>query len=72
MKNETGMHLLWFLQCLYQQKLISNNEKQEIANHIRLGMTSGDFSNLLLYLESIENDENKHLISDMKRTVRRN
>ena len=72
MKNETGMHLLWLLQCVYQQKLISNNEKQEIANRIRLGMTSGDFSNLLPYLGSIENDENKHLISDMKRTVRRN
>lgn len=72
MKNETGMHLLWLLQCLYQQKLISNNEKQEIANLIRLGMTSGDFSNLLSYLESIENDENKHLISDMENIVRRN
>lgn len=72
MKNETGMHLLWLLQCLYQQKLISNNEKQEIANLIRLGMTSGDFSNLLSYLESIENDENKYLISDMENIVRRN
>lgn len=72
MKNETGMQLLWLLQCLYQQKLISNNEKQEIANLIRLGMTSGDFSNLLPYLESIENDENKHLISDMENIVRRN
>ena len=72
MKNETGMQLLWLLQCLYQQKLISNNEKQEIANLIRLGMTSGDFSNLLPYLESIENDKNKHLISDMENIVRRN
>lgn len=72
MKNETGMHLLWLLQCLYQQKLISNNEKQEIANLIRLGMTSGNFSNLLHYLESIKDDENKHLISDMENIVRRN
>lgn len=46
MKKKTSLLLLEKVQCMYQQKIISKKDKDEIARMIRIALKTGDYSEI--------------------------
>lgn len=44
MKNKIALMLLEKVQCMYQQKIISKKDKDEIARMIRAALKTGEYS----------------------------
>lgn len=54
MKTKKGLKMLEVLQCLYQQKIITQTDKTEIAKIIKTSMKTGDYTPVVLKLKNIQ------------------
>lgn len=66
MKKERGLHLLSYLQCLYQQRLISKSDKTEIARQVSISMRTGEYENVIKKLRNVKclEQSQQHLIAE--------
>jgi len=54
MKKNKGLELLNILQCLYQQKIISRDDKTKLASEIRKAMSTNTYTEVLNILYDLE------------------
>ena len=66
MGKRIGVDLLYQIQCLYQQKLITNNMKNVMANKVKEAIKNNDYGEYIEFLKSmdIENDRIANLINE--------
>ena len=74
MKKKTATDILNYLQCLYQQKMITKDEKDKIAQTLLLSMRN---NNPLLILEQLKcvkplTDEAGFMLASMINLVKEN
>lgn len=51
--KSTGIKLLQYVQALYQQKIITKEDKFKLASYINEGMTTADYSKVKVYLKNL-------------------
>lgn len=54
MKKKRGLELLNSLQCLYQQKIISMDDKNDIAKSIAVSMKTGNYQEVVKKLRKVK------------------
>ena len=68
--KEKGLKLLYQLQCMYQQNLISVKVKNDMAKKIHDGMVAGSYDALMDYIDDMERtNENSKLLEKMEEII---